>query len=715
MARKLSHSAKARRWAVMLAAGVPALCVGGAPFWVGAVVAALVAVALLGSGRHSAVVSPAALALVAVGVLCLVQVAPGSMVLAPRLGRLVGAVAPQWNRISVLPGETLLRAARLLVLAGLVLAAGRVGWRPVARSIVVSSCLVALIGYAMFAVGVDDLFGIYEPVDRSLTGTRRGIATTFVNPNHQTTFMILGMASSAALLVDERGDSRDRWSPPPQLLLVALAIQAGIVLLSESRGGWVCAAALATLIGSDWALKTKRQARSLCLIAAVVAAIAAVVIAWATGLEAMQEKFVSVELAVKLYGDAPLTGFGRGTFGELSPLVRTDHTLIRHVYVESGAVGLIAETGIVGVLCLGVLGYVALRGHAKARSRSQRLLWIGLVVCGIHSLIEFSFELLGVSAAAAALLGSLDQRTWAVSTLKQRIAGGLAVVLGAITIFAGSRSRVGFERHRAEFLEPNWRPLSGQRALSLAREACSDGSENCIARAQSASRVAPFSVENWLMLSLAQKRGGAPDASRRSLHEALAWLSTPTGPQFADYVCAWWTPAELAAAFPDEADVYRFVQASLLESSPRHLAAVSEARATLHPQDPRPVENLARVALATSRPAAALEHVESLLELEPERVENWTLAVAIERARGGGELAARNRLTSALDHITEPTDRANLQSALVVSLLADPADPVRAREVARELVRSANTEAKRRKYGELEARASVALRRARDD
>lgn len=714
MSRERSHSTAAFRAAVVVAASAPAMCIGGAPAWVTTGFAALVGIGLLLAPTARRKRAPvAAFALLALAVICLLQTLPGSLGLAPALRERVTAIDPSWNSLSVLPGETLLRAARFVALAGLILAARRVGWRLIARSLAVLGVVIALVGYAQYATGAQELLWFYEPIEASITGTRRGIPTTFVNPNHQVTLLLMSMAASVALLVDERRESRNRRAAPAQLLIIAIALQAGIVLLSESRGGWAASVVLVILFGSDWVAKSTQKRRAV-LIGTAVLATAALVVAWVVQLEALQEKLVSIELGVALYRESPLLGFGHGCFGELSALVRSDHTNVRYVYVESGIAGVVFETGVVGIACLGTLAFVVVRGHARAPSRSQRLMWLGLAAVGIHSLMEFSLEMLGVSAAAAATLGSLDQKGVKLPAIALRIVAALCLGATALAYYAGPRSRLALDHGADPGADSSWRPLSFRRALAAARQACTEREESCIPRAAAAAKVAPFSVENWLMLSLARQRAGDMDGSHEALREGLAWLSAPVGKEFAVYIARWWTAPQLAAAFPDSADVYRFVQAPLLEVAPAHLAAVSEARTALNPDDPRPVANSARAAMALGQGAQAIEHGEQLVRLEPDRVENWLLLAEIERTDAGGEVAVRRQLNRALEHLSRPDEVERIRTALVLSLLADPVEAAQARDLAQELVRAANTVEKRERFASLRDRASVALRDADD-
>src|SRR5688572_20056196 len=179
-----------------------ALAIAGPPLWLGGtrpeVVIAFVAVALAlwwrtctRSGAPLLVPRAAGLGALLVGVTLLQWLPlPGLReALAPDIAMqietaLAESTASAWPSLSATPGDTGLEAARLVGLLALFVAAAQLSWRASATIVTATGCLVALVGFAHEAFGIDAIYGRYAAEDIDLSGVP-ALLTTFVNPNHQ--------------------------------------------------------------------------------------------------------------------------------------------------------------------------------------------------------------------------------------------------------------------------------------------------------------------------------------------------------------------------------------------------------------------------------------------------------------------------------------------------------------------------------------------------
>jgi len=299
----------------------------------------------------------------------------------------------------------------------------------------------------LFAIGaVIAVFGILEHLvapDRLLLMERRyrmrGVTGVFVNVNTAATFfgvaalMGLGLCLERFRRIAPGGllrffaAPRMQWSDPCMQFLSYLTGLLAIILalvLTQSRGG-VAAAFTMILIFMFWAsfrygLRNATMARRLAA-GGLFAAATFTVLAQMASRTALRieeggfedARFCLSESAMRAIADHWVLGSGLGTFETIFPLYRDPacafgrHIDMAHNSWIEGMLGL----GIVFPLL--VIAIVAVFGHALwGARRRRRYRFSGVVGAGIlglislHAIVDFSLQIPGVAAYAAACIGA---------------------------------------------------------------------------------------------------------------------------------------------------------------------------------------------------------------------------------------------------------------------------------------------------------------------
>lgn len=662
---------------LLVAVAGPALWLGGVKPWVVPafvlVVAGLLIRRCLRSETPLRVPAGWWLGLLAAA-LCLVQWMPLPpallRVLAPGLSNtvaevLAGTGLDPWNRLSVHPGQTGLEFARLLGLAGLFVAAAQLSWRMVASYVSLTGTVVALIGLTQKLIGAEAIYGIYVP-RQQLAGLGQALGspllTSFINPNHQSGLLLVGLFASAAMVVDLHTRAKETRGRQPSERLAdraylaagAGAIQATALVLSMSRG----ALASLALVGPLVLVLVLRQARTggvepdhgrrrrlgLAMIVIGMLALALTQGAWGqlaslSDPASFREKFRIAHEGSQLIGLSPVLGIGRGAFVDLFPLVDAEPGAIQFTHLESTPIAFLVEWGPVpgGVIVLG-LGWWWLRSFRANQSLARRLGLCGLLALAIQSCADFSLDFLGVAAPAVALAGALGASVTGSVTgsatgpvwsgRKIMIATIVGLLLGqavAISSIPGSWSRRQ-PRDRAVLagelaIAPALRqtPLDALLHVAMARELAGVGEwEPALQRAEVAIRLRPASLDAHLLAATIAAELGTPLASIEHVKQGLEGLREPVPDALIEWLIAGVSaPEQLASLAPDDAKAWMALARALALRSPSHARALAAARVRTHAEDPEPLRLQATLALEADNPGLALHHARLLVQLLP--------------------------------------------------------------------------------------------------
>ncbi|MCA9653563.1 MAG: O-antigen ligase family protein, partial [Myxococcales bacterium] len=411
---------------------------------------------------------------------------------------------------------------------------------------------------------------------------------------------------------------------------------------------------------------------------------------------------------------APITGIGRGAFGDVFAAFDPEPSAVWISHLECAPLAMLVEWGLVGGVLLVALPawwISAMRGagrHDDATAR--RIVLLGLLALAMQGLADFSLEFLGVAAPACALAGALSPMRPGPSLVLPRtpIVGLLVLALPAPLLLPSSwaalSTRDDLDRAPATDAEVAARPLhaSLHRRRARAALALSDW-DTARTRAQAAVRLRPAVVDGWLLLAAAERGRGEPAAERRATTEALQCLHHRASPELVRYLVERHEPDELARVAPAGGPGWSFLVEGLLEHAPRHADALARARTAAEPLAPEPLRVLVEANLALERPALALHHARLWRQLEPTDVHAHLAVVrALEHHEPIRPAALREALQRALDEadLDEPALRGLVEEQLIRAMLREraPGDEARLAELARALrTRPADDQTRRRR------------------
>lgn len=647
---------------------------------------------------------------------------------------LVGSGAAPWPGLSPVPGDTALEAARLLGLTALFVGAAQLSWRVSAGLVAAVGSLVALIGLAQAALGVDAIYGVYEPVQLDPARVP-ALLTTFVNANHQAGLFLLGIFSAGALAVHLRQQARSATDPAllgrlrerGLMALAALAIQGAAVILSLSRGALVSLMAVAPVAlfiawrkGQDEKDSSPReptgrlwlQRAGLTLGMGLLALVVARQGAWAELATLSRVTEAGFETKFRIAADAaalvdlsPVLGLGRGAFIDAFPAVDTRPVGVVHTHLESAPAAMLIEwgPGPGALIALGLLWWWIAAVYAAGsgrHARARRVALCGPLAVAIHSLADFSLEFLGVAAPLCALAGSLSERR-AYARLPTRLALRLGVAgLGAAALLAAwavPHTWQSREASNAAIVSGDMspesalrnRPLDAALHILLAERALSVSDwTQARARATVAAELSPASSDAWVRLSHAARELGDDATADRALARTLATTRAPLDPQVARYLIGRYPDAEeLAALMPEALAPWTRVMETFIELSPPYAAILAARRSQLDGREAPVLQMQVRLALRLDNPPLALHYARLLRQLAPREVQSHLLlARALESQRVPRERELQRNLEDALADglVADPAEVALMEEQLVGSLLRDGAPDALAR--ARELM-----------------------------
>jgi O-antigen ligase len=297
-------------------------------------------------------------------------------------------------------------------------------------SVAAIGCLYAAYGLAAFSLGADGASRVVASGGR--------VTSTFVNHNSLATYAGIALVAIGGLLLRLYGQAPSGSGVPVGMRLATLieitgrtgALLVGgafllvvALLLTGSRGGIAATAiglvALAVLTSMRG---RKRGSAPLQIIGGAVVLLALVLLAFGDifiGILVERGVGDTDRLAVYLITlrsilDAPLSGWGYGTFADVFPLYRDRSISVQSAWEQAHntylevfqGLGLVFGALLVGCVVLVVLacvkGAVTRRGNATA----PRVAASAACLVGVHALVDFSLQIQAVALTFMALLAA---------------------------------------------------------------------------------------------------------------------------------------------------------------------------------------------------------------------------------------------------------------------------------------------------------------------
>ena len=296
---------------------------------------------------------------------------------------------------------------------------------------------VAVIGFGYAVFGLVQFANLPNPLLWFDTNHQNVVLTsTFVGRNNYATYAGIGLIAIAGItlrvyqqhLNDAPNSARYKLAAFIEASgqRGAIFICAGLVvlvalLLTQSRAG-----VLATLVGllALGILNASRsgQGHSRAIILLAVFAVAGACLAFGDAFLSrisrmpLSDEYRSAVYAITLASirEAPLTGFGYGTFADVLPMFRDGSLDLRETWdkAHNTYLELLQGLGVVAgsmlMLCVGLLVWRCARG--AIRRRRHRLAPTVAAACAVlvtaHALVDFSLQIQAVTLTFAALLGA---------------------------------------------------------------------------------------------------------------------------------------------------------------------------------------------------------------------------------------------------------------------------------------------------------------------
>jgi hypothetical protein len=237
--------------------------------------------------------------------------------------------------------------------------------------------------------------------------------------------------------------------------------------------------------------------------------------------------------ATGAWSDRPVAGWGAGSFPVTHLLYRRDTLPVKQPH--SVPLQFLAETGVIGAL-LGVGGYALLLGAGVGTVRrlppgSERMLAAALLAGGVayavHALIDWDWDIPGVTLPALVFLGVLAGARGRVADRPRRLPGpGVGVratTLAALTLVLCA--------YAVSAALPSLSASKATDALVAASSSSPGRLEQALATAELAARIDPLSDEGLKSAAAVAVQRGDPalarryllDAVRRDPSDAVAW------------------------------------------------------------------------------------------------------------------------------------------------------------------------------------------------
>ncbi len=496
---------------------------------------------------------------------------------------------------------------------------------------VVGTGLVVSTAVLHACFGLTSLFGVAETW---VTPPKRFFAP-FLNNNHTASWLLLTWPLWVDRLLDAERERSHRW-----LAAIALVVSGGLLVATGSRGALLAALAVAALV----AMSRGRLPHGLGIgIGAVVVGLLVVV-----GPMAAPGRAGLWSAALRAWVDHPIFGSGAGTFGRVVDAYRSDTDFASWHHAHSEPLQWLVETGLVGIVAVG-LGVVWTLRSRPRHVGSSRWLMLGVLGVGLHGLVEFPLHVPGILLCAAslyaiALIGTRSTTEGDPGRIRRWLAAALVLQVG----FGAWMVRTALEERAVHAVLARGTPTAVQAARRLAwvapwraeialhRGWSLSAAGRVVEAAELARNLVNEHPENPDVLRHAADllaRGGALDEARAAVERAVARDPSDWRP--------WLVRAGVVERQDPESSVDAWMQAIRRGADPAFLLRVWE----------RLPVGLAWVEAVAERPASSSRALARVLaSLDPEAA-----IVAHEQARiRDGRADVRHlRLLVELDRLGE--------------------------------------------------------------
>ena len=351
----------------------------------------------------------------------------------------MGDAAPAWIPLTLDPQSTGLMLVWTTAALAAFFAASRLASKPrhhlnwVVLMVPATGLVVLFIGLAHAVFGLEALFGVFRPGPGAvpkLTGAL--YFSTFMNPNHLAAFLNLGFlcALGYAVVDDLRADRRVLWG------ITAAALAVGVVL-TASRGG-ILVGVLGAMV-----LMMSHRAKPIHLVMLVTVLILALVASMSSVGDELSTFTDSRTLLDESDRDTlvlgaaatqafPLTGVGRGAFGVGHTQLNDGITAFTVTHAHNTPLQVVVDYGwpLGGTLVL-LLVFFGVKAFTHAfKVPLTRAAAVALAAVGIHNLVDFNLDLLGIGLAASILLGACAPRSRRYVPWRPVVAGCAAALIG---------------------------------------------------------------------------------------------------------------------------------------------------------------------------------------------------------------------------------------------------------------------------------------------
>lgn len=345
-----------------------------------------------------------------------------------------GESTPRWAALSADPGATLVEALRWLMYANLMGASILMGAR---RGLTWGASVLFFCAFVIGATtllhgvfALHQVYGIYTPT----FSPNRWRVGPLLNANNVAGYMNLGMLSGLGIMASRR-------SPiSPRLVGFGVATLLPLVVMSGSRAGLAALLCGLFMFGALFRRPSPETRRAWKLLAPVgIAVLGAGFLAWlATTREIAQQLFAKdidklqmFPHIVRLIGDYPLFGIGRGSFESVFPAYHVMKGNGIFAHAENFPLQWLADWGIpVGGIALVSLLWMLQGAYGGLEgSTSGAGILAGLAALLLQNLFDLAFEVPGAFAAAILAMGvlwghahheQLEARTLDRQTLRSR-------------------------------------------------------------------------------------------------------------------------------------------------------------------------------------------------------------------------------------------------------------------------------------------------------
>ena len=689
-----------------LAILTPALWVGGVPFASQGAFALLTCVAAwtvirpasrrVSPSSHVSLRHPKGLlffaALSAVTVLWSVPIPPAlHELLFPKLTALRRELLPAellsgWSPISLAPGQTLAEAARIAALGLLFFSCRQVPRVTVWYAVLFSGGALATIGIIQFSLGIENVLGLYTPVDRAPEALRPVpvLTSTFVNPNHQASYFLVTIGACMALV--RRGLGRMTYREPPnndrlsRIVLLSLlgSLAVAALMLTYSRAAMIMAAALVGVSVYSIARSGAMTGRIFAILSIPLLILSLVLASFKLSFGTSWSELASLtspegtEKLTTLLGHKGLLrfshtiGIGRGAASDLLPVMAPTPSGRTMTHIESMPIVILVEYGLLlGTVVLASVLAWFITAFSRRRDVASALVLATLAALCCQNFVDFNLEFNGVSAPAVALASTVSpvsklriQKNMARRAVKS--AAFVTIVLFALSAWAGGswasqRTLVSKVRDgRLEFEQAIRRhPFDARLHLYRARSAARSGDMATAKRAaESARRLEPAAIEPHLLVGQIEQRMGNPRAARRAYQAALSQIIRPPSPEFVTYLAEVLDPEQLAAVTPRRDEPFFLLAHAMIEQNPRHVLSMTRTRAFETAPDPEALVLRIRAATILGDPLLATSEALHLIRVRPTDFRSYQLyarSIRVEPSQSH-ERKLQRLLTEVLTH-----------------------------------------------------------------